>query len=198
MKPVCFLGGMAAIIIVVSACAPAAKTRTAETASFDIVLEGGLVWKGWGSHPTIADIGIRGDRIEAVGDLSGFKADRRIPVDGLAVVPGFVDIHSHAVRGSRESSGLFKHPDAENYIPQGVTTVGLRQAAEQLGVHYMTAYRYVGLGQLPAEKVGGQWQIQLDDLRQLSDGPAPREPMSLETAAKELRAALVSGDEVAA
>ena len=76
--------------------------------------------------------------------------------------------------------------------------ISLRDAAERLGVHYMTAYRYVRLGQLPAEKVGGQWQIQLDDLRQLSDGPAPREPMSLETAAKELRAALVSGDEVAA
>ncbi len=38
-------------------------------------------------------------------------------------MPGFIDIHSHAVRGSRKSSGLFTHPDAENYIRQGVTTV---------------------------------------------------------------------------
>ncbi len=73
--------------------------------------------------PTNADVGISGDRITAIGDLSGFSANQRIPVGGLAVVPGFIDIHSHAVRGSRKSSGLFKHPDAENYIRQGVTTV---------------------------------------------------------------------------
>ncbi len=76
--------------------------------------------------------------------------------------------------------------------------VSLREAAERLGVHYMTAYRYVRLGHLPAEKVGGQWQIQLDDLRNLTDGPPPTEPISLETAAEDLHSALVSGDEVAA
>ena len=123
MSPRLFLGPMAAFVLVIAACAPSSKTRPADTPSFDIVLEGGSVWKGWGSHPAIADVGIRGDRIAAVGDLSGFSAGQRIPVGGLAVVPGFIDIHSHAVRGSRKSSGLFKHPDAENYIRQGVTTV---------------------------------------------------------------------------
>jgi len=123
MSPRLLLGPMAAFVLVIAACAPSSKTRPADTPSFDIVLEGGSVWKGWGSHPAIADVGIRGDRIAAVGDLSGFSAGQRIPVGGLAVVPGFIDIHSHAVRGSRKSSGLFKHPDAENYIRQGVTTV---------------------------------------------------------------------------
>ncbi len=69
-------------------------------------------------------MGIRGDRIAAIGDLSAYKADQRIAVAGLAVVPGFIDIHSHAVRGSRANpADLFTHPDAENYIRQGVTTV---------------------------------------------------------------------------
>jgi dihydroorotase/N-acyl-D-amino-acid deacylase len=109
--------------LILAGCAPAGKMPAEGTESFSLVLEGGSVWKGWGSQPTVADIGIRGDRIAAIGDLSGFSAQQRIAVEGLAVVPGFVDIHSHAVRGSRRSSGLFKHPDAENYIRQGVTTV---------------------------------------------------------------------------
>ncbi len=109
-----------------SACAtientPATDSDTQQT--LDLVLEGGSVWKGSGFKPFIADIGIRGDRIVAIGDLTEQQAIQRITVDGLDVMPGFIDIHSHAVRGTRESSGLFKHPDAENYIRQGVTTV---------------------------------------------------------------------------
>jgi excisionase family DNA binding protein len=54
--------------------------------------------------------------------------------------------------------------------------IGLRDAAERLGVHYMTAYRYVRLGVLPAVKAGGEWQIRLHDLEQLARRPdaAPR------------------------
>lgn len=40
----------------------------------------------------------------------------------------------------------------------------LNEAAELLGVHYMTAYRYVRLGLLPATKVGGTWQVTAADL----------------------------------
>ena len=113
---------LATIVLLISACASTGKNMEA-SAPFNLVLEGGSVWKGWGSKPVVADIGIRGDRIVAIGDLSGQAAEQRIAVDGLAVVPGFIDIHSHAVRGSRGSSGIFKHPDAENYIRQGVTTI---------------------------------------------------------------------------
>lgn len=42
--------------------------------------------------------------------------------------------------------------------------VTLQEAADLLGVHYMTAYRYVRLGQLPAEKVGGTWRVRHEDL----------------------------------
>jgi excisionase family DNA binding protein len=44
----------------------------------------------------------------------------------------------------------------------------LQEAADELGVHYMTAYRYVRLGLLPAEKVGGTWRVgrtELDEFR---------------------------------
>ncbi|MFZ4519714.1 MAG: B12-binding domain-containing protein [Microthrixaceae bacterium] len=42
--------------------------------------------------------------------------------------------------------------------------LGLREAAERLGVHYMTAYRYVRSGRLPATKVGDEWRVDPDDV----------------------------------
>ena len=49
-------------------------------------------------------------------------------------------------------------------------TVSLNEASEQLGVHYMTAYRYVRTGRLPAEKRGGQWFVDLEDLALVETG----------------------------
>ena len=44
------------------------------------------------------------------------------------------------------------------------TLISLHEAAERLGVHYMTAYRYVRTGRLPAEKVGAEWRVDATDL----------------------------------
>jgi excisionase family DNA binding protein len=46
----------------------------------------------------------------------------------------------------------------------------MREAAERLGVHYMTIYRYVRLGLLPARKVGATWQIRESDLAAMRAG----------------------------
>jgi dihydroorotase/N-acyl-D-amino-acid deacylase len=95
----------------------ASSTPAAETEWLTLVLEGGEVHDGSGASPRIADVGVLGDRIVAIGDLRGRRAGVRIDARGLAVVPGFIDIHSHAVEG------VFRHPLAENYLKQGVTTV---------------------------------------------------------------------------
>jgi excisionase family DNA binding protein len=50
-------------------------------------------------------------------------------------------------------------------------TLGLREAADRLGVHYMTAYRYVRSGRLPATKVGDEWRVAEADLALLRPGP---------------------------
>jgi len=116
---------LSACFFLLTACATAVTTSNTETNDaqrFSVILEGGAVWKGSGSTPFVADIGIRGDRIVAIGDLSGQESEQYIDVAGLDVVPGFIDIHSHAVRGNRAKSGLFTHPDSESYIRQGVTT----------------------------------------------------------------------------
>lgn len=43
-------------------------------------------------------------------------------------------------------------------------SITLNEAAEKLGVHYMTAYRYVRTGRLDAVKVGGEWRVSESDL----------------------------------
>lgn len=42
---------------------------------------------------------------------------------------------------------------------------GLREAAEFLGVHYMTVYRYIRTGRLPARQAGSQWEVSAADLK---------------------------------
>lgn len=77
--------------------------------------------------------------------------------------------------------------------------VTLQEAADLLGVHYMTAYRYVRLGLLPADKVGGSWRVRRNDLIQFRNGDTAT---SSTTApghrhapwAERLEARLVAGD----
>ncbi len=51
-------------------------------------------------------------------------------------------------------------------------TITLNAAAERLGVHYMTAYRYVRTGRLPATKVGAEWRVEVRDVDALRSGAA--------------------------
>lgn len=61
---------------------------------FDLVVRGGTILDGSGSKPFQADIGIVGDRIDAVSaDLP--KGKQEIDACGRLVTPGFVDIHTH-------------------------------------------------------------------------------------------------------
>ncbi|MCC6015141.1 MAG: D-aminoacylase [Desulfurococcaceae archaeon] len=84
---------------------------------YDIIIRRGIVVDGTGSPPFRADIGIVGDRIEAVGDLSGEKAEVVLDVPSLVVSPGFIDMHNHS------DVSIFEVPTADNYILQGVTTI---------------------------------------------------------------------------
>jgi len=69
-------------------------------------------------------------------------------------------------------------------------TLSLRECADRLGVHYMTAYKYVRHGRLAATKVGSEWRVQSDDLAVFlagpNEGPAPW--------ADRLEARLLAGD----
>ena len=83
---------------------------------YDLVVSGGRVIDGTGAPWVRADVGIRGDRIAAIGDLSSARAKRRIDAQGLAVAPGFIDL-----LGQSELSVLVD-PRAESKIRQGITS----------------------------------------------------------------------------
>jgi N-acyl-D-aspartate/D-glutamate deacylase len=60
----------------------------------DIVIRGGTVFDGTGSAARRADVAIDGGRITEVGDV-GARGRREIDATGLAVTPGWIDIHTH-------------------------------------------------------------------------------------------------------
>ncbi len=70
----------------------------------------------------------------------------------------------------------------------------LIDAAEKLGVHYMTAYRYVRTGRLPAHKVGGQWQVAPEDLEAFSMAPTTV-PTRRDVVPHLIEERLIAGDE---
>ena len=110
---------------------PSLLAQAAQEASFDIVLRGGRVLDGTGNPWFRADVGIRDGRIAAVGDLSNATGDRAIELDGRYIVPGFIDIHSHAdddldAAGDAGSEGARRRA-APNLVSQGVTTVVVNQ-----------------------------------------------------------------------
>jgi len=97
---------MIALLLVLFAAAP----------RYDLVVSGGRVIDGTGAPWVRADVGIRGDRIAAIGDLSAAPAKKRIDARGLAVAPGFIDL-----LGQSELSVLVD-PRAESKIRQGITS----------------------------------------------------------------------------
>lgn len=78
--------------------------------------------------------------------------------------------------------------------------ITLQEAAERLGVHYMTAYRYVRTGKLPAEKAGVSWMVDPTDVDRLQAAPRPRRARGSVRAdgPAKLAARMVDGDEAGA
>ncbi|MFM8971146.1 MAG: amidohydrolase family protein [Actinomycetota bacterium] len=63
--------------------------------AYDVIIRNGNVIDGTGAPERRADVAIDGDRIVAIGDLADRTAAREIDATGLAVTPGFVDLHTH-------------------------------------------------------------------------------------------------------
>ena len=84
---------------------------------FDVLVTGARVVDGAGNPWFRADVGIRGDRIAAVGDLSGLAAARTIDAADRVVSPGFIDMMGQS------SFVLVSDPaSAESKLRQGITT----------------------------------------------------------------------------
>jgi len=101
------------------------------TPAFDLRIRGGHVVDGTGAPRFRADVGVRGGRIVAVGDLGDASAQETIDATGRVVTPGFIDVHVHS-----EIALLTGSADATGGVVQGVTT-------------HLTAPDGFGFAQLP-------------------------------------------------
>jgi N-acyl-D-amino-acid deacylase len=110
---------LAALVMVAGAFAQQSSVK-AQTASgdvaVDILIKGGTVYDGTGGQPRVVDVGIRGDRIVAVGNLQGARAGLVVDAKGLAVAPGFINMLSHS------ETSLIVDGRSMSELKQGVTT----------------------------------------------------------------------------
>jgi len=90
-------------------------------AEHDLVIRGGTVFDGTGAPGRELDVAISGDRIAAIGPHLTEHGREEIDARGLAVAPGFIDIHSHG------DGNLDDDPRDESVIRQGVTTIVVGQ-----------------------------------------------------------------------
>ena len=104
------------IASLVFAAAVAASSLGAQTAPFDVVIANGHIVDGTGSPWYSGDVGIRGGRIAAIGNLSSATAKQRIDAHGMVVAPGFIDM-----LGQSELTMLVD-PHLPSKIFQGITT----------------------------------------------------------------------------
>jgi dihydroorotase/N-acyl-D-amino-acid deacylase len=102
--------------LVVLAVALGLHPSSALGVEYDLVIAGGRIVDGTGAPWFRADVGIRADRIVAIGDLSKAKARRRIDSRGQVVAPGFIDM-----LGQSELNVL-ADPRVESKVRQGITT----------------------------------------------------------------------------
>jgi N-acyl-D-amino-acid deacylase len=94
----------------------AAGSRRAKDVDYDLIIRGGEMLDGSGAARVRADVGVRGDTIAAVGDLSRATATTVLDAHAKVVAPGFIDL-----LGNSQSAVLID-PKLEGKIRQGVTT----------------------------------------------------------------------------
>ena len=93
-----------------------AQGRPSSQQQFDVIIQGGTVYDGNGRAPVKADVGIRGDRIATIGNLSRATAPTIVDAKGLAVAPGFINMLSHS------ETSWFVDARSLSELLQGVTT----------------------------------------------------------------------------
>jgi len=86
----------------------------------DIIIRNGKVIDGGGKNlPQTSDVGIKDGEIIRIGNLEKEVGAKEIDAKGKYVVPGFIDINNH----SDTSWTLFRYPDQQSMVMQGVTTI---------------------------------------------------------------------------
>lgn len=86
-------------------------------AVFDLLIRNAEIVDGTGAPRFAGDIGIRGDRVERIGDLAGARGRTDIDLQGRVAAPGFIDAHTH------DDRLMLSEPAMAPKVSQGITTV---------------------------------------------------------------------------
>jgi N-acyl-D-amino-acid deacylase len=103
-------------LLLVLCLLPPNVLRSQTEPPFDVIIKNGTVYDGTGAAPLLADVGIKGDRIAAIGKLEREQARTVIEARGLAIAPGFINMLSWSV------VSLIADGRSQGDIRQGVTT----------------------------------------------------------------------------
>ena len=103
--------------MLVACAAPLVRKRAAS----DLIIRGGTVFDGSGAAGVELDVAMTAGRITAIGRNLAERGTEEIDARGLAVAPGFIDIHSHG------DGNLEADPRQETLIRQGLTTIVVGQ-----------------------------------------------------------------------
>src|SRR3712207_913469 len=107
------------LLALLAAFAPLTAPAAAQgprPAAFDVIIRDGTVYDGTGRPGRRADVGIKGDRVAAVGNLARQRARAEVDAKGLAVAPGFINMLSWS------TESLLIDPRSLGELKQGVTT----------------------------------------------------------------------------
>lgn len=103
---------------IISLPKPGLKVAASQTGRARVIV-GARVIDGSGRPAFIANVRIEGDRIVSVGRFAPLAGEEVIEARGLALAPGFIDIHNHS------EDGLQTDPSAQSQVSQGITTLAV-------------------------------------------------------------------------
>lgn len=110
------------------------RAHASPSCAYDVLIKGGLVYDGSKNKPTVNDIGMKGDKIVAIGKCLTGSAKKTIDAQGLTVTQGFIDVHNHTdlallmeifSSGKKDDLSMINDDwrNNHNYATQGVTTI---------------------------------------------------------------------------
>ena len=116
---------------------------------YDLIIQNGQIYDGSGRLPYKADIAITNGTIVKIAEEINTPATQNIDATGLAVAPGFIDVHAHL-------EPLPILPEAESHLRQGVTTaVGGPDGGSPLSIgKYLDSLQTIGIGLNVAYLIG--------------------------------------------
>lgn len=131
----------------------------------DLVIRDALLFNGSGAAPKRGSLAVHGDRILALGEKLACEGEQVIDARGLALAPGFIDVHTH------DDNLLLRDPDMTPKVSQGVTTV----ITGNCGIS-LAPLTWADNPPPPLDLLGGRQDFRFSDIRDYFDRLAEDPP----------------------